>query len=117
MRYLLFAVIALIGAEATAAETPPVQPAFVEQLIAKMSAAAMTNPPSRILRYTWHGATVYFVPARCCDVPSALYDATGQRVCEPDGGLVGHGDGKCVDFVEQRSNQALVWSDARKPSP
>ncbi len=114
MRSVLLVLAAFVFAHGAAADAPHAQPAFVDQLIAQMSAAPTTNPPSRILRYNWRGATVYFVPARCCDVPSALYDATGRRVCEPDGGFIGHGDGKCVGFFEQRSDEVLVWSDTRK---
>ncbi len=96
-----------------AADTPSAPPPFVAALIAKASAAPPTNPPMRILRYTYRAQIVYFVPARCCDVPSVLYDADGKRLCEPDGGFVGHGDGRCSDFREQRRDEAVLWSDTR----
>ena len=115
---LLFASMPAYAVDAPAPAPAPVpQPPFVADLIAKATAAPPTNPPTRILRYTYRGKTVYFVPARCCDVPSTLYDDTGKRLCEPDGGFIGHGDGRCTDFSEQRSDEALVWADTRTSSP
>ncbi len=108
--FLLLVPIACRAADA------PLPPPFVAALIAKASAAPPTNPPTRILRYAYRGQTVYFVPARCCDVPSVLYDADGKRLCEPDGGFVGNGDGRCVDFGEQRRDEAVIWSDPRTPA-
>jgi hypothetical protein len=42
-----------------------------------------------------------------------LYDAGGDMICAPDGGLTGKGDGKCPDFLSIRKNEALVWKDTR----
>lgn len=92
-------------------------PAFVKDLVAKFEAALRTNPPARIVRYTWHEQTVYYVPPRCCDVPGALYSAQGVRLCEPDGGFVGGGDGKCPDFREKRNDEHVVWKDTRQAKP
>ena len=89
-------------------------PAFVKTLIAQFEAAPRTNPPARIVRHRWHEQTVYYVPPRCCDVPGALYDAQGPRLCEPDGGFVGGGDGRCPDFRDKRGDEHLVWKDARQ---
>jgi hypothetical protein len=113
---LLFASMSVHAVDAPAPAPQP-QPPFVADLIAKATAAAPTNPPTRIVRYAYRGKTVYFVPARCCDVPSALYDDAGKRLCEPDGGFVGQGDGRCADFKEQRRDEAVIWSDTRTSPP
>lgn len=110
----LWLAIAWPACAATAPAVADEPPEFVKNLIAAFSAAPPTSPPARIVRYTWHEQTVYFVPARCCDVPSALYSASGVRLCEPDGGFVGTGDGNCPDFREKRSDEHPVWTDARK---
>jgi len=108
--------LAACASSAFAQALPPSDdaPAFVKTLIAGFEKAPRTNPPLRILRYTWHGQTVYYVPPRCCDVPGVLYDAQGTRLCEPDGGFVGGGDGKCPDFREQRSDEHIIWKDVRQ---
>lgn len=108
------ALLPLVCTSGLAAATPPADsPVFVAQLIAAFRAAPPTTPRASILRYAYRGQTVYFVPARCCDIPSTLYDAGGRRLCEPDGGFVGGGDGRCPDFFERRGGETLVWKDLR----
>jgi len=102
--------IALPATSSAQADAPP---AFVANLIAQFRAAPRANPPARIVRYTWHDQVVYYVPPRCCDVPGALYASDGTRLCEPDGGFVGGGDGKCPDFHDKRRDEKVIWSDAR----
>ncbi|WP_300615079.1 hypothetical protein [Dokdonella sp.] len=95
--------------------TPPLPdaPAFIVAIIERIRAVPATNPPTSIVRYAYLGRLAYYVPPRCCDVPSALYDADGVRVCEPSGGFAGSGDGKCPDFFEQRRDEKLIWKDSR----
>jgi hypothetical protein len=57
---------------------------------------------------------VYYVPSKCCDVPSVLYDSAGAVVCSPDGGITGKGDGRCTDFFDARRDEVVVWRDPRK---
>lgn len=92
---------------------PEVNPQHVERLIEAYGKAPVTNPPASIWRYSYRGKTVYYVPPSCCDVPGALYDTSGNPVCGPDGGISGRGDGKCPDFFERRTDEHLVWRDAR----
>ena len=72
------------------------------------------NPPVKIYSYLYHFQEVYYITGRCCDIPSAVYDATGKQLCQPDGGITGRGDGKCADFFESRTDEKLIWEDARK---
>ncbi|MBO9661468.1 hypothetical protein [Dokdonella sp.] len=101
---------------AAAAAPPAPRPPFVDGLIEGFNALPVGRPPASIVRYRYRGQLVYFVPARCCDVPSALYDAEGRRLCTPDGGFAG-GDDRCLDFFEQRREETLIWHDARDPRP
>lgn len=89
-------------------------PAWLTQLIGELKLEEPANPPAKIYRYTYGGQQVYLLSNRCCDVPSKLYDANGNVMCEPDGGITGKGDGRCPDFFEQRQNETLVWEDKRK---
>jgi hypothetical protein len=105
-------VLSLFGSTACAA-TSASQAAWVSALIAKFEAEPVANPPHRIVRFRYRDQMVYYVPPSCCDRPSVLYDAKGEVMCAPEGGMTGRGDGRCADFYQQRSDEWLVWSDAR----
>ena len=96
-------------AAAAGADWPP----FVDNLIAQQQAEPKKNPPGKIWRYRYRGQDVFYVPPSCCDVPSDLYAADGTRLCSPDGGMTGRGDGKCADFFDARTDEVLVWADPR----
>jgi hypothetical protein len=72
------------------------------------------NPPGSIWRYEYNGKTVYYIPAYCCDMQSELFDGNCNKICSPDGGFTGKGDGKCSDFFTNRKNEKLIWKDERK---
>lgn len=88
-------------------------PEWVTALIRGMEAEPVANPPARVVRYEYGGRTVYYVPPRCCDIASTLYDASGTVVCHPDGGFTGRGDGRCPDFIAERRNEKIIWRDSR----
>lgn len=100
-------------------ETPQPQstqienPQWINQLIEKFEAELVGNPPQSIWRYAYQGQVVYYVPAQCCDMFSTLYDADGNVICAPDGGIDGQGDGRCEDFTAQRTQEQLIWQDPR----
>jgi hypothetical protein len=96
--------------------SPSAVPDWLAALIAGFQSAPAGNPPQSVYRYTYNGRIVYYVPARCCDQFSTLYDTAGHALCAPDGGLSGHGDGRCPDFFQQRREGVLVWQDPRSPS-
>ena len=73
----------------------------------------MANPPLSITQYGYQGKTVYFVPQRCCDIFSDLYDADGNIIGHPDGGITGLGDGRATDFFENRIGGRTIWKDER----
>jgi Domain of unknown function (DUF6970) len=96
--------------------TQPTQsenPAWVDKLIKQYESDPVGNPPLSIWRYGYNGQVVYFVPAHCCDITSVVYDAQGNVLCAPDGGITGKGDGRCPDFFSQRTNEQLIWQDSR----
>lgn len=97
-------------AEANNAELTP----WLNQLIQSLKQAPATNPPAKIYRYTYNNQVVFYMPGYCCDVPGKLYDADGNKICEPDGGITGRGDGLCTDFFEKRNNETLIWEDKRE---
>ena len=93
--------------------TQPVNPGWVDQLIKQYESEPAGDPPLSIWRYDFKDQIVYFVPARCCDIYSILFDANGNILCAPDGGIAGVGDGRCSDFFTQRTNEQLIWQDPR----
>ncbi len=111
--------IAAVALQADAGDPTDVAtlPPWLRERIAVFEAAAVTNPPRSVIRYVYRGAVVYFIPARCCDIPSQLLDAGGERVCAPDGGISGRGDGRCPDFHREARERTPVWRDARERTP
>ena len=88
-------------------------PEWLTNLIQQQQTQPVANPPASISRYDYNGPIVYFLPQQCCDIPSMVYDAKGNIICHPDGGISGKGDMRCPDFFEKRTNEKLIWKDAR----
>jgi hypothetical protein len=57
------------------------------------------------------------VPQRCCDIFSDLYDADGDIIGHPDGGIASQGDGRVPDFFKERTDGRAIWEDKRVNSP
>jgi len=89
------------------------RPAWLTALIEDLEAEPVANPPALIARYEYQGRTVYYLPPRCCDIPSNVYDDGGAILCHADGGIGGDGDGRCPDFFSARKNGAVIWRDTR----
>jgi hypothetical protein len=104
-------------AESAIARGPADQPAWVRQLIAKFQSEPVSNPPHQIVQFRYRSQRVYYVPPECCDQMSTLYDSTGAKICSPDGGMTGKGDGRCIDFFTAREEQKLIWKDSRTWPP
>ncbi len=92
---------------------PDENPDWIKALITKYQNEPVGNPPQSIWRYDYNGRTVYYVPPQCCDQFSTLYDANGNEICAPDGGITGRGDGRCLDFFQERKNERFIWMDSR----
>lgn len=88
-------------------------PDWLLSLIKRLESEPVSNPPASITRYEYNGQTVYFIPQRCCDIFSDLYDSDGTIIGHPDGGITGQGDGRVPDFFEARTAESVVWHDKR----
>ena len=95
----------------------------------------VSNPPRSIIKTTFEGKPVYYVPPVCCDIPSELYAEDGKLICYPGGGFAGAGDGKCpkfrIEYLDnikdnkdnkdnknyKNSKTKIVWEDKRNPVP
>lgn len=85
-------------------------PAFLAGVISSLENESAATSPEEIWSYFFDNKNVYYVaPRYCCDLPSTLYDASGNVLCYPDGGIAGVGDGRCPTFFENRSNGVRIW--------
>src|SRR5438270_1043089 len=107
--WTLVIVSAALTACGNASPASKAAPAVVTNLIHELQTQAPTNPPAYVASYDYQGKVVYYVPPRCCDIFSDLYDASGRLICHPDGGVAGHGDGRCPDFLAQRTHESILW--------
>lgn len=53
----------------------------------------VSSPARSVVKTTFEGKVVYYVPPVCCDIPSELYGEDGKLMCYPSGGFTGAGDG------------------------
>ena len=95
--------------------SPASVPPAVAALIQDLKRQPVANPPAYVASYEYGGQVVYYVPPRCCDIFGNLYNAGGKVICHPDGGLAGHGDGRCPDFFSLRKHETIIWRDTRPP--
>jgi hypothetical protein len=117
MKVRVTGLILAVGLSAACAKDPTARddprPEWLTGLIADLENQPVANPPALIARYEYHGQSVYYIPPRCCDVPSDVYDASGTIICHADGGLDGAGDGRCSDFFQSRTSEEIIWRDPR----
>ena len=110
----LYAVLALVKPAAAGAPAPDV-PGWLAARLRATTAGPAGDRPAWVARYEYRGGTVYYLPPRCCDIPSELYDAAGNLLCRPDGGFV-DGDERCPDFLAERRGGEIVWGGERDRS-
>ncbi|MEX2598385.1 MAG: hypothetical protein WD533_01895 [Dehalococcoidia bacterium] len=120
----VFAALAACGVPAEQSPTPSPSPSptptpavegpeWLLELIEQFEMAEPASPPLSVTEYLYQGQTVYFVPQRCCDIYSDLYDAEGNLIAHPDGGIAGDGDGRAPDFAETAELVRVIWADGR----
>jgi hypothetical protein len=95
-------------------DIPKEVPNCIKAKIEDIKEQAVWNPPAKIYSYKYNNETVYYIPPRCCDIMSTLYDENCNIICYPDGGIAGNGDGLCPDFFTKRTGERLIWEDDRK---
>lgn len=88
-------------------------PAWLQEHIDGFLAGDVYYSPGHVWQYRHNEETVFYVPPRCCNVMSVLYDVHGERICHPGGGMSGQGDGRCPEFFDERTDEVLIWEDPR----
>jgi hypothetical protein len=109
-RYLASAI--LLAHASCGGTAPEARPPWLLSLIEEHASEPVANPPVQIIRQEYESGVFYYVPPRCCDIWSDLYDAEGTLVCHPDGGLTGDGDGNCPALGDPLRAE-VVWRDSR----
>ena len=110
--YMLFLFLISVGCEDN--DIAKGTPDCVKAIIEGLKKEQVRNPPAKIFRYTYNSKTVYYIPPYCCDAFSVLMDENCNKICSPDGGLTGLGDGKCPVSFQTSTNEKLIWADDRK---
>ncbi len=109
--FLFFVFTILISYCSNPAE-PKDKPVWLNAFISKKEAEHYEI--AAIWKYEWKNETVYYVIASCCDNFNLLLDENGKKLCSPDGGFTGRGDGKCPNFIKERKNGKLIWERTNK---
>jgi hypothetical protein len=107
--------ILLLASACSRPEVPPGTPPCVRSLIRSLERRHI-SPPASVWRWEIEGESYYYVPPQCCDMPSELYDSDCNRICAPDGGITGQGDGRCpeglIDSLDA-SSVTVIWTAPR----
>jgi hypothetical protein len=86
-------------------------PSCIEKEINKIESEGTGHLQISVWQYEYNERTVYYIPPYYYDGLSLLFDENCNLICNPDGGILGGGDGKCTDFFSKRKNGKLIWQD------
>lgn len=111
---IIFITYYLLISKKTPSNLPTGHPAWAKDLINQEESGPVANPPASLVKCLYKDQEVYYLPPRCCDIPGTLFDSQGGKICSPDGGFTGKGDGQCPDFFELRKDCLVIWQDNRK---
>ena len=95
------------------AETDSEIPNCIESKINIIKEEEVRNPPAEIWEWKVSSETYYYITSDCCDQFNYLFDQNCNKICAPDGGFSGLGDGNCPDF-SGHIEKTLIWKDDRK---
>ena len=106
MKYLfLIGLILFVFVSGCVQNIPVNEPEWIREYIKE-------NSPLWVSKCEYKNATVYYIPSSCCDQFNYLYNENGEKICAPDGGLTGNGDGRCSDFsIDDNQNCRFIWQD------
>lgn len=63
----------------------------------------------RVFERRIDGEQFFYFQAGCCDRFNELFDTNCNRICSPDGGFTGGGDGQCPDFTNAVIADTQIW--------
>ena len=112
MRRLWFVALLALAAAACATRNADL-PNSLRERVSEFQSLPPAQPPRAIYRTSYRGLPAFFVTSACCDIPSELYDESGNLICYPGGSIMGR-DERCPGYGLPTS-AALVWRDGREP--
>jgi hypothetical protein len=110
----LLAVVAITAAGCSVSEQDDsIMPAWLVARIIDYEKGPADSAPTEIWKITHHGKPAYYFIQPCCDSFNPVYDTAGVEICNPTGGIAGHGDGKCPEPRDKDTEAEFVWSHSR----
>lgn len=85
----------------------------IEDKINTFKSETRTNPPTEIWEWKIDGKIYYLITSECCDNFNYLYNKDCKKVCAPEGGFTGRGNGMCPDY-SKKAEKKLFWKDSRQ---
>jgi hypothetical protein len=62
-----------------------------------------------VYKYKYKAEIVYYFSFNCPDFYHDLYNENCQLICHPSGGISGNGDGNCIDFFDEATDEEIIW--------
>jgi hypothetical protein len=96
---------------ANSCEKPTLQievPSCIEKKINGLEKNKEANIGASVWQWEVDGKKFFYFVAPCCDQLNELFSSSCERICAPDGGITGEGDGNCPDFDADKV-ETLVW--------
>lgn len=105
MKYLfLFLAAFLLFTACDTADVPKDLPVCMKKLVRESM-----DKIEEVWRYQYKNESVYVIIPVCCDQYTDAYTSRCEKICSPDGGITGKGDGQCADFYQQVTGKELLW--------
>lgn len=89
------------------------EPKWIKNLINENERKDIGLAYENIKKCIYQNQIAYYITSPCCDNYNYLYDKNNQVICAPDGGITGHGDGKCPNFSLDKNSCKLIWQYTR----
>ncbi len=83
-------------------------PSCVEKKIKDLEKNKDANVGASVWQWQVDGKKFFYFVSPCCDRFNELFDNSCNRICAPDGGISGEGDGNCPEFKGDKI-ETLVW--------
>lgn len=105
MKYFLpFGIILFVLASCNSVDLPKDVPVCMKKLVRES-----IDRVEEVWRFQYKNEPVYVIIAACCDQFTDAYSEGCKKICSPDGGISGNGDGQCADFYQQATGGELLW--------
>jgi hypothetical protein len=109
--FLPFACLLLLFAACRKETIPTDLPDCIRAKIEAIDQEGHFSPVAEVWKWEVNNEVYYYVSNNCCDRFNELFDPACNRICAPDGGITGNGDGICPNW-QATIQKTLVWRDS-----